>query len=172
MKVRLRVGDREHVITADASGEIRVDERVSRLRFGSSRNGMVTLLDGERRLHAYVAADADTVWVFLDGRTWRFERTGDALERTASAPREPGATRRVKTKRAQPDHGLTSPMPATVVKVLVSPGDTVTKGDLVLVLEAMKMELPIRAPADGRVVSVSCVPGELVQPGVPLMEIE
>jgi biotin carboxyl carrier protein len=41
----------------------------------------------------------------------------------------------------------------------------------VLVLEAMKMELPIRAPADGRVVSVSCTPGELVQPGVPLVEI-
>jgi urea carboxylase len=39
-------------------------------------------------------------------------------------------------------------------------------------LEAMKMELPIAAPRDGRVRSVACTPGELVQPGVPLVDLE
>jgi urea carboxylase len=39
-------------------------------------------------------------------------------------------------------------------------------------LEAMKMELPIKAPRDGRVTAVHCKPGELVQPGVPLLELE
>ena len=45
-------------------------------------------------------------------------------------------------------------------------------GDVVVLLEAMKMELPIRADTDGTVASVSCKPGDLVQPGVPLVEIE
>ncbi len=56
-------------------------------------------------------------------------------------------------------------MPATVVKILVEPGAPVSKGDIVLMLEAMKMELPVRASRDGVVRAVLCKPGELVQPG-------
>ena len=67
---------------------------------------------------------------------------------------------------------MTAPMPATVVKVLVEPGQAVAEGDTVLVLEAMKMELPIRAPRAGVVKAVHCAQGELVQPGVALVELE
>jgi biotin carboxyl carrier protein len=63
-------------------------------------------------------------------------------------------------------------MPATVLKVLVAPGSPVKKGDTVIVLEAMKMELPIRAPRSGRVTALHCAKGDLVQPGVNLLEIE
>jgi biotin carboxyl carrier protein len=48
----------------------------------------------------------------------------------------------------------------------------VKKGDTLLVLEAMKMELPVRAPGDGTVTAVSCREGELVQAGVVLVELE
>jgi 3-methylcrotonyl-CoA carboxylase alpha subunit len=65
-----------------------------------------------------------------------------------------------------------APMPATVVSLRAKPGDTVGEGDTLLVLEAMKMELPIRAPRAGIVKSVHCVEGELVQPGTNLVEIE
>ncbi|MBI3492614.1 MAG: ATP-grasp domain-containing protein, partial [Acidobacteria bacterium] len=58
---------------------------------------------------------------------------------------------------------LTAPMPATVIAVKVKPGDTIKKGDTVLLLEAMKMELPIRATGDGVVSAVCCREGELVQ---------
>jgi biotin carboxyl carrier protein len=63
-------------------------------------------------------------------------------------------------------------MPATVRKINVAPGTTVKKGDTLLVLEAMKMELPVRAPSDGIVTSISCREGQLVQPGVGLVELE
>jgi 3-methylcrotonyl-CoA carboxylase alpha subunit len=63
-------------------------------------------------------------------------------------------------------------MPATVVAVLVEPGARVQKGDTLLMLEAMKMELPIRAARDGVVRAIRCKPGELVQPGVDLVELE
>jgi 3-methylcrotonyl-CoA carboxylase alpha subunit len=61
-------------------------------------------------------------------------------------------------------------MPATVIKVLVAPGVAVRKGDTVVVLEAMKMELPIRATSDATVKAVHCREGELVQPDAVLVE--
>jgi biotin carboxyl carrier protein len=63
-------------------------------------------------------------------------------------------------------------MPATVVKVLVAPGQKVRHGDTLVVLEAMKMELPIRAPGDAVVQAVNCREGELVQPDRTLVELE
>ena len=63
-------------------------------------------------------------------------------------------------------------MPATVLRVLVAPGTAVRKGDTVVLLEAMKMELPIRAPADATVTAVNCREGELVQPDTILIELE
>ena len=63
-------------------------------------------------------------------------------------------------------------MPATVRRINVAVGDAVAAGDTLIVLEAMKMELPIRAGAAGTVTSIACREGELVQPGVALVEIE
>jgi biotin carboxyl carrier protein len=104
---------------------------------------------------AIAVADGDTRWVFMAGEVYEFE--------VQSPGRRRGATH----------HGtLTAPMPATVRKIVVEPGATVKKGDTLLVLEAMKMELPVRAPADGTVKIISCREGELVQPGIPLVEME
>jgi len=66
---------------------------------------------------------------------------------------------------------LLAPMPATVVDVKVKAGDAVKRGDIVIVLEAMKMELPVRALGDGHVSAVHCRPGQLVQPDTVLIEI-
>ena len=61
-------------------------------------------------------------------------------------------------------------MPATVIRVNVQPGDPVKKGDVIVLLEAMKMELPLRAPADATVSAVNCREGELVQGEAVLVE--
>ena len=61
-------------------------------------------------------------------------------------------------------------MPATVIRVKIKVGDTVKKGDIVVVLEAMKMELPLRALGDGIVSAVSCREGDLVQADATLVE--
>ena len=66
---------------------------------------------------------------------------------------------------------MIAPMPATVVAIPAPPGTRVTAGDPVVVLEAMKMELVIRAPRDGEVAAVHCQLGELVQPGTRLAEL-
>ncbi len=62
-------------------------------------------------------------------------------------------------------------MPATVLRINTPAGTVVKRGDTLLVLEAMKMELPIRANADGTVTVVNCRIGDLVQPGVSLIEL-
>jgi 3-methylcrotonyl-CoA carboxylase alpha subunit len=109
-------------------------------------------------LRAHVVGDGDTTWVFIDGETFRIEV-------------EPAE--RVKARRGSTgSEGLAAPMPATVIKVLLQPGAEVRRGDLLVLLEAMKMELPIRAPRDGRVKALHCRPGELVQPGTTLVDLE
>jgi len=70
---------------------------------------------------------------------------------------------------AQP--AVTAPMPATVVKIQVKTGDAVKKGDVLVVLEAMKMELPMRALGDATVGTICCREGELVQADAVLLEL-
>jgi biotin carboxyl carrier protein len=59
-----------------------------------------------------------------------------------------------------------------VVRIQAEVGQQVARGETLLILEAMKMELPVRAPADGTVTAVNCIEGDLVQPGLPLIEIQ
>ena len=66
---------------------------------------------------------------------------------------------------------ITSPMQATVVKVLVEVGQKVVAGDLICVLEAMKMEQPIATSVDGNVESIGVSPGDTVSGGHLLAEI-
>jgi biotin carboxyl carrier protein len=75
-----------------------------------------------------------------------------------------------RATRASSGDTLVAPMPATVLKIHVKGGDAVKKGDTVLVLEAMKMELPIRAPADATIGAVCCREGELVPADATLVE--
>ena len=113
------------------------------------------LIDGDHRRVAYAAVDGSRTWVFISGITYLIET--DAPIRRSATTRDAAA--------------LAAPMPATVTQVHVSPGQQVRAGDVLLTLEAMKMELPIRATADGTVTAIKCRPGELVQPGVPLVDV-
>ncbi len=69
-------------------------------------------------------------------------------------------------------NAVKAPMQSTVVKVAVAVGDTVAEGDLVIVLEAMKMEQPMNAHKAGVIKSISAVVGETVAAGTVLLELE
>lgn len=60
---------------------------------------------------------------------------------------------------------ITAPMPGTVLKVIANPGDSMKKGQVLLILEAMKMENEIVAPSDGTVVSINVTGGTSVNAG-------
>jgi len=63
-------------------------------------------------------------------------------------------------------------MPAVVVRILVTEGDDVKKGDGVIVVSSMKMETTLPAPADGRVRAVNVAEGDKVMPGQILIDID
>ena len=62
-------------------------------------------------------------------------------------------------------------MPGSIMRYDVAVGDNVSVGDTLLVLEAMKMENPIKSPVAGRVVSIESTPGTAVQTGTLLLVI-
>ena len=65
-----------------------------------------------------------------------------------------------------------SPMPGSIIEVMVKPGDVVNQNDVVLILEAMKMENEISAPKSGRIKSVFVSVGQTVSADAPLFEME
>ena len=100
-------------------------------------------------------ADGGDVWTAIDG-----------VVRILAAPAPPR-----RRGRAAAAHGLEAPMPATVTRIVVSVGQQVAAGDVLVLLEAMKMELAVRAPHDGTVARIACEAGAIVQPGIPLVEL-
>lgn len=68
--------------------------------------------------------------------------------------------------------GIRAPMPSLVVEVKVKAGDTVEKGQAVVVLESMKTETVLRAGGKGVVRAVGCKNGEMVDEGKELVDIE
>lgn len=79
--------------------------------------------------------------------------------------------KQIKKSRAHAG-GLTSPMPGKIFKLIREVGEDVKKGDVILILEAMKMEHSIRADKDGKIKKILFKVGELVSGGVTLAEVE
>jgi 3-methylcrotonyl-CoA carboxylase alpha subunit len=67
---------------------------------------------------------------------------------------------------------IVAPMPGTVTRILAEPGDDLSRGAPLLVLEAMKMEHTLRAPSDGRLKAIKCAVGDFVQEGAELADFE
>jgi 3-methylcrotonyl-CoA carboxylase alpha subunit len=67
---------------------------------------------------------------------------------------------------------ITAPMPGTVTRILAEPGTNVQRGAPLIVLEAMKMEHTLRAPADGHLNALMCKVGDVVQEGAELADFE
>ena len=92
----------------------------------------------------------------------------------APAPHAAPAPKAAPAATTAPVQGatqITAPMPGTIVSVKVNVGDTVKKGDLVAVLEAMKMENEIFSSVDGKVVGISAAAGATVNNGDVIVSI-
>lgn len=122
---------------------------------------------GDRTYRVEIDGQAEVVYVAGTGEgRWAFWR-GEVFREPGTAERDP-----VRPRQGDRQEAVTAPMPATVVTVAVEAGAAVKRGDTLMVLEAMKMELPLRASGDAVVKAVHCREGELVQPDSVLIEFE
>ena len=94
-------------------------------------------------------------------------------ELTGAAPSAPAAPT-APAPAAAPAGGeqVTSPMPGTILAVNVAVGDTVKRGQVLMILEAMKMENEIMCPCDGKIASVNTSKGSSVESGTLLCVIQ
>ena len=117
----------------------------------------------ERRSNVVVEVEGKRIEVSLPAKL-----LSGGTEAVSPAPRRRGAGHSVDTATGD---SVMAPMQATIVKVAVADGDAVVKGDLVLVLEAMKMEQPLTAHKDGTVSGINAAIGETVSSGHLLLSI-
>ena len=115
--------------------------------------GMDVTLDGIRTRVGLVR-DADTITVVIDGVNWPLNVVDPLLPPAAALA---GGDR------------IVSPMPGRIIAVQVAVGDSVARGDVLLVLEAMKVQMRLTAPRDGVIAAVRAGEGELVDEGVELV---
>lgn len=114
--------------------------------------GRLCLVEGNRVHAGHAVRRGDRVWVHLGGRTWVLE--------VARRPQVGGAAA-TATDIARGGE-IRSPMTGTVRSVPVSPGTVVTRGQILVMVEAMKMEHALKSPRDGTVATVHCTEGDLV----------
>ena len=157
---------------------VEIDGRRVAVQVSPAGESEFVVTAGEARHTVHVAVDGERTWAAAAGESFEIEPAG-----RAPADAAPGAGPAAATSHgpaSQSDDagaggaagaGLSAPMPATVTAVLVGPGDEVSAGDPVVRLEAMKMELVVRAPREGRIAAVHCRHGDLVQPGRPLVAL-
>lgn len=124
------------------------------------------------------AAQGETVIVTVDGKRIavtlpaELPGLGTAAAPAAGAVPQRRAARKTKsTAGAENADQLTAPMQGSIVAVNVSAGDTVSAGDPLVVLEAMKMEQPLRAPRDGSIAEVLVAEGDTVTGGAALIRL-
>jgi biotin carboxyl carrier protein len=159
-RIRVREGDRDWTATVSGTA-VTLDGIPEAFQVRETSPGLWHVARGTassaETLDGCAAVEGDVVWVALGGEVFEVhvDRAGDDAK-----------------ARSRGHEGLSAPMPATVVRVLARQGTAVSMGDALVILEAMKMELPIRAPRDGVVSAVHCREGDLVQAGVVLVDME
>ena len=136
----------------------RVGEKAVDAEILEAKDGKLDLRVDGKRVTAYVSTDNAKRWVTVNGQTFVLTKSSGARRSGYGGQHAAGE--------------LTAPMPGQVRAVNVSEGDAVTKGQTLLVLEAMKMEIRIHAPQDGVVKKLLVKQSQTVEREQVLIDIK
>ncbi len=133
--------------------------------------GSVAPYDGESQ--GAEPTERERITVEVGGRRLEVSLPGglSAGPARSTSRKPPSAHKATSSASAASGDSLTAPMQGTIVKVAVADGDAVESGDLVVVLEAMKMEQPINAHQAGTVTGLTAGVGDVVSSGTVICEI-
>lgn len=164
MKLDYSLGKSRHSVTHERTGDdfqVPLDGERTFFRLLEYAPPRITFSHNGRIVTAYVVGDGSKRWIHVDGATVELVRGDGKAKRTAAS-----GTR---------DHSesgiITAPMPGQLRGVMVKEGDTVTEGQPLVVLEAMKMEVKVSAPYDGVVTKLLVAEGQSVEREQELGEI-
>ena len=179
----VRAGASIHRVRVVSEDAVEIEGRRIAVSVSPMEEPTLVVVAGGARHAVHVAVDGERAWAMSAGEAFVIEPA--ATESAAGKPADGGPDACIASSGAGSGVGsgagsgtasvggdLSAPMPATVTAVLVRPGDRVSAGDPVVRLEAMKMELVVAAPRAGRIATVDCREGDLVQPGRSLATLE
>ncbi|TNF00280.1 MAG: biotin/lipoyl-binding protein [Deltaproteobacteria bacterium] len=158
MKKKLMIGSKEveFFIMKDQDGEVLLELEGQKFHFNVLKNDpdhFVFSYEGNN--HFSNISPSRRSGIIVDGKTYQI----GPIERGAAAKSAEG-------------EAMSSPMPGKILKLLVKEGDKVSKGEGLLIMEAMKMEHTIKAANDGILEKFHYSEGDLVDGGVELVELK
>ncbi len=128
---------------------VTLGEKTATVEVLSSQNGQLHLLVDGRPVRASVSSNGTKRWVTFNGQTFLLTKSNGARKGGGHAHHTAGE--------------LLAPMPGLVRAVQAAEGESVTKGQTLIIVEAMKMELKVSAPFDGIIQSVHVKIGQMVE---------
>jgi len=136
---------------------ITYDNSEYKVKAEETRAGQLKIKIGERLIKSIITEGEKEKFVFVDGHVFRV------------IPVELTGKKKVRKKE---EGDLSSPISGKVVNVKVKKGDSVKKGEVLMVIEAMKMEYLIRAPYDGKVKNINFKENDQVEIGQSTVEVD
>ncbi len=162
MQHAFKLNDTEHNVAlsrSESAYRLHFGEQIVDVDLKTSPDGRAWLTVGERHVEVVVAVRGDDVFVHIDGEAYQL-RYQHPLDRLAAQAGGAASDR------------ILAPMPGSIVSVAVKAGDSVTKGQTLLVMESMKMETTIAAPRDGMIAAVSYDKGQTFDRDALLISLE
>ena len=165
MRYITTIGDKEYAVELLEHDQVSVDGEIYTVDFETvSGQPVFTLLANNQSFEALINQDEEEWQVLLTGTLYR-ARVEDERERRLRAA---GGVSSVQTGQFT----LKAPMPGLVVDIPVAPGDTVMAGDVLVILESMKMQNELKAPHDGTVTRILVNECDSVERKAGLVTIE
>ena len=140
--------------------DTQINGQVRRIQLLSEEDSAITLLVNSQPLRIHVVHDGQRSLAAIDGHVYEFLRAGE----------KKGLSRQREAGRLSPE--IRSPMPGKILDVRITYGDMVEAGQVLILLEAMKMENALTAEGAGRVKKIHVAVGDLVDLGQLLVELE
>ena len=145
-------------------GEICFEPALAEALLGDKMKKRKVKVDGEE--YEVELEKQEGVWnVSIDEKIFSIEIEGGSVE-------ESSGSKRKKKGRGKKSGTISSTIPGKIVSIAVEEGANVVEGDVVMILEAMKMQNEIQAPLSGTVTAVNCKPGDSIEANSPLLIIQ